>query len=115
TLYPEMAENIAVFNTGSDEFSRDEFQNAHTLLLFKKTFVVASDDAQGSDIRMFSYGTSTGTSTLAKADITAVADKIKPHVRSVVTIGGAVLFILLVLVIGAALLGVNLVYVFFPA
>ena len=119
TFTKQLPENLAVFETEDDIYSPTALKDAKTLMLFKRTFAVVEDsdtpDRYGEQQRMFNYGTTTGTSTLTKADLTGVAEKIKPYVRPVAVIGGAFLFVLAVLIGGAFMLGFHLLYTFVPA
>lgn len=117
THFKEMPKNYVVFETADDEYTPARFEEADTLLLFKRTFAVVRDSDNGGagKQRLFDYGTSTGTSTLDKTDIVGVAEKIKPYVRPVVIIGGAFVFVLVVLIGGAFMLGFHLIYTLLAA
>lgn len=120
TFTKELPENIVVFDTQNDDFSSDALAEAKTLVLFKKSFAVMqnTDGVSGRGMeeqRVFSYGTSSATSTLTKADILSVAEKVKPYVRPVAIVGGAFLFILAILLGGLGMLVFHLLYVFLPA
>ncbi len=116
----ELPENIAVFDTKNDEFTPSALRDAHTLVLFKQTFAITQNTdniskPNSGEQRIFSYGTTSGTSTLTKADITEIAEKIKPYVRPVAIVGGAFLFVLAVLLGGLGVLVFHCIYVLFPA
>ncbi len=120
TFTKELPSNLVVFDTGNDEFAPSALHDADTLVLFKNTFAITANTdnptlANSGEQRIFSYGTSTGTSTLVKADIIAVAESIKPYVRPVAIIGGAFAFVLAVLLGGAGMLVFHLLYTLFPA
>lgn len=118
TFTEELPENLAVFDTRNDDYSPTSLDDARTLMLFKRTFAVIEDSESGGQRfgeqqRMFSYGTSTGTSTLTKAAVVGVAEKIKPYIRPVAIIGGAFLFVLIVLIGGTFMLLFHLLYTVF--
>lgn len=120
TVTDELPGNFVVFDTGNDDFSPNSLQEADTMILLKRTFAVmqSTDDLSRTgtgEQRVFSYGTSSATSTLTKADINEVADKVKPYVRPVAIIGGAFLFVAIVLVGGVGMLLVQLVNALIPA
>ncbi len=122
TFYPELGKNLAVFDTKSDQFSNEEFTSYETVALFKQKFAVGANSAnyrdgqmQRGDIRVYDYGTSTATSTLAKADVLAFAEKVKPYVRPVTIAGGAILFSLVVFFGGLGMLVFHLIYILIAA
>lgn len=116
TWTKELPENLVVFDTGNDEYTPHSLQDAKTLVLLKNTFaVVQNSDSTKGEQRVFSYGTSTGTSTLVKSDITGVAEKIKPYVRPVAIVGGAFVFIMVILLGGIAMLVYHLIYTLLAA
>ncbi len=111
TWTKELPENLVVFDTGNDEYTPRSLDEAKAVVLFKRTFAVVQGDSSGArEQRVFDYGTSTGTSTLHKSDITGVAEKIKPYVRPVALIGGAFLFTLIVVLGGVVMLVYHLIY-----
>ncbi len=120
TFTDELPANLVVFDTGNDAYTPSALQDADTLVLMKNTFAITENTDSPSigssgDQRIFSYGTSTGTTTLTKADIESVAEKIKPYVRPAAIVGGAFVFVIAVLIGGVGMLVFHLVYTFFPA
>ncbi len=116
TWTKDLPENLAVFDTENDEYTPQSLEDAKTVVLFKRTFAAVQADKSGSrEQRVFDYGTTTGTSTLHKSDITGVAEKIKPYVRPVAIIGGAFVFVIAILFGGAAMLLFHLLYTFLVA
>lgn len=119
TFSKDLPENLAVFDTQNDTYTPSALTDAKTIILFKRTFAVAMDSDSGNASlgkqRVFSYGTSTGTSTLMKSQIVGVAEQVKPYVRPLAIIGGAFLFILVILIGGVSMLTFHLVYTLFSA
>ncbi len=120
TFTKSLPANLAVFDTRNDVFTPSALRDAHTLVLFKRTFAITENSDSASlpssgEQRIFSYGTTTGTTTLTKSDIVSFASKIKPYVRPVAIFGGAILFVLAVILGGFGMLVFHLLYIFFPA
>ncbi len=113
TFTKELPGNFAVFTTQDDIYTPSALDEADTMVLFKNTFAVVEPGGRNEQ-RVFSYGTSTGTTTITKADITAIAEKIKPYVRPVAIIGGAFFFVLAVLLGGIGMLIFHLMYALIP-
>jgi hypothetical protein len=111
----ESFENVIVFDTKDDTYTPDSVREAKTLVLAKRTFGIAQDPESLGKQEIFTYGTSTGSITLTKEKIAAVGEKVKPYVRPAAIFGGAFLFVLIVLIAGVCILGIQLVYAVFPA
>lgn len=120
TFTDTLPAHFVVFDTGNDDFTPSALRDADTIVLLKNTFAVTESTenstlTQSGEQSIFSYGTSTGTTTLTKADIVSVAEKIKPYVRPVAIVGGAFVFVLAVLLGGVGMVVFHLVYALFPA
>jgi hypothetical protein len=116
TYTTELPENLVVFSTENDEYTPTSLSDERTIVLLKRTFAVVQSNENGAgDQRIFPYSTSTATTTLTKADVTEVAETIKPYVRPVAIVGGAFLFVLVVLLGGAGMLLFQLLYALLPA
>ncbi len=115
TWTEELPENLIVFDTQNDEYTPTALDEAKTLVLLKDSFAIVQDSDANGQQRILDYGTSTGTSTLVRSDITAVAEKIKPYVRPVAIVGGAFLFVLAILLGGIFMLAYHLVYTLLAA
>lgn len=119
TFAKTLPANLVVFDTQNDDYTPTALTDAETIVLFKNTFAVTMGSESplrgGDEQRVFSYGTSSATSTFTKADITDVTEKIKPNIRAWAIFGGAFLFVLGVLLGGVGMLVFHLIYTLFPA
>lgn len=103
-------ENLVIFDT-EDSLSGGAMNNK-TLLLVKKTYVVA---AQGrGEERITHFDSSTGTSSISKADVSGFADKVRPYVTPVILVGGLFVGILGAFFVTMFWLGFHLLYLILP-
>lgn len=102
--------NLVIFDTG-DALEGDADANS-TLFLVKKNYVVAGNDIRQQGNLISAVKT---TTTIEKADLLGITQNIRPYLTPVVVIGGAIVF-LCVLIVGAFFMTLfHLVYLVFPA
>ncbi len=107
--------NLLVFNTKDDEYTPRTLAEAEALLVLKRTFALAQGETAESPPQAIPYGSTTPSFMLNKEKVVAAGEYIKPYVRPAAVIGGALFFVLAVLVGGVVFTAVHAVYLLIPA